>query len=243
MRKYLVTITFATLAFTLIFASSLMASFTDEFEGTSLKNPNWKWQNEPANWDVGKTQAGWLTFVPKVNQNLWSDDSTTRLYQETSADKIEVETHVVVTYKGECMVAGLVIKGPKENNWTTLKFWGRSADAIIQWQHKQTEVVGNVPNSTQPAGTIEAYLRMAKDGNNYMGWWKKSKNDEWIAIKPDAPIDLTPPLEVGIFGGICAGSGEATIKYEYFKDLTDMVTAIDSQSKLPVTWGKMKSIY
>ena len=222
--------------------STYAASLGDPFDGTSLANPNWQWQNEPDVWDVGVTTPGWLHLVPKVNQNLWSSDTTTQLYQETSVDKFDVETHVRVDYVSDCIVAGIVAYSPVEDNWTTVKLWGRAADAIIQWQHKQSEVVPNVAGSSQPAGVVEVYLRMAKDGDNYMAWWKLAEGDDWIEIKPDAPFALTPPLHVGLFGGICTGSGEATIEYEYFNDLIEPATAVDPSAKLSVTWGELKGI-
>jgi hypothetical protein len=228
---------FLTLAFAL---TSFAVSLGDPFDGNSLQNPNWQWQNEPDEWDVGVTKAGWLHFVPKVNQNLWASDTTTRLYQEFDGD-FDVETHIVLEYQGGCVVCGIVALSPVEDNWTTLKFWGRAGDAIIQWQHKQSEVVGNVPDSSQPAGTVEAFFRMAKQGNNYLGWWKKAEGDDWIEIKPDAPMDLTPPIQVGIFGGICADTGEATVEYEYFKDLVEPITSVKPDTKLSTTWGQIKS--
>lgn len=227
----------------LAFTSSIFAadSLGDPFDGKSLKNPNWEWQSEPDEWDVGETTEGWLHFVPALNQNLWQSDTTIRLYQETNLEKFDVETHVVVDYQSSGIVAGLVALSPTDNNWTTLKFWGRAADTILQWQHKAQEVVGNVPGVTQPAGRVEVYLRMVKDGDNYMGWWKKEEGDDWIEIKPDAPIVLTPPIQIGIYGGICAADGEATMEYEYFRDLLNPY-AVEPDAKLSATWGQIKSL-
>ncbi len=242
MKKKAVALSSFACVFTLILAGLVFAaSLGDPFDGNSLQNPNWQWQNEPDEWDVGATTAGWLHFVPKTNQNLWASDTTARLYQETDVDKFDVETHLVVDYAADCVVAGIVAYGPQEDNWTTLKLWGRAGDAIIQWQHKQSEVVPNVPGSSQPAGRVEVYLRMAKDGDNYMGWWKLAEGDDWIEIKPDAPFDLTPPIQVGIYGGICTGSGRATVEYEYFKDRIEPITSVDPATKLSATWGQIKS--
>ncbi len=141
------------------------------------------------------------------------------------------------------MVAGIVAYSPTEDDWTTLKFWGRAGDAIIQWQHKQNEVVGNVAGSAQPAGVVDVYLRMAKDGDNYMGWWKLAEGDDWIEVKPDAPFALTPPIQLGLFGGVCAGAGEAVVEYEYFKDLIDPVSSVEAAAKMSVTWGQIKLSY
>jgi len=229
-------------AFLMVFSAPLLAaSLGDPFDGKSLKNPNWQWQSEPDVWDVGETTSGWLHFVPKVNQNLWQSDTTIRLFQEATLDQFDVETHLVMDYAGDCIVGGLVALGPTENDWTTIKFWGRAADAILQWQHKERDV-GQVPASNQPAGRVEAYLRMAKDGDNYMGWWKKEEGDDWIEMKPDATIALTPPIQIGIYGGICAGAGSGTIEYEYFKDLVNPY-AVEPDAKLSGTWGQVKSRY
>jgi len=101
------------------------ASLGDPFDGTKSQNTNWKWQNEPAKWDIGKTNQGWLHIDAANNQNLWDVDTVAKLYQEVSLDKFDVETHLVMDYKGtSSLVAGLVAKGPKEGNWVTLKFWG-----------------------------------------------------------------------------------------------------------------------
>lgn len=242
MKRSIVVSSFFACLLLVVFTGSVIASLGDPFDGNSLQNPNWVWQNEPDEWDVGGTTNGWLHFVPKVDQNLWTSDTTTQIYQEISTDTFDVETHVVVDYAGDCMVAGLVAYGPIEDDWTTLKFWGRAGDAIIQWQHKQRDA-GQVPDSTQPAGRVEAYLRLARDGDNYMAWWKREAGDDWIEVEPVASIALTSPTHIGLFGGICAGAGEATIEYEYFRDLIDPVSSVEPAAKASVTWGQIKSSY
>jgi hypothetical protein len=242
MKKMGIYLLFIYLSIVVSIGLVLADSLGDPFDGNDLKNPKWEWQDEPDEWDIGKTTEGWLHIVPNTDQNLWASDTSIRLYQETTLDKFDIETHAVIDYQATCVVGGLVVLGPTEDNWTTLKFWGRADDAILQWQHKQQEVVGNVPNSSQPAGRVEAYLRMAKDGDNYMGWWKKEEQDDWIEIKPDAPITLTPPIQVGVFAGICTNSGEAIIEYEYFKDNINPFP-VEPTGKLSTTWGQVKSNY
>ena len=230
--------------FLIALAASLLAdSLGDPFDGTSLQNPGWKWQNEPAEWDVGETTKGWLHITPANNQNLWDVDTVAKLYHEVSADEFDVQTHLVMDYQGtDSLVSGLVAKGPKEGNWVTLKFWGRGGDAILQWQHKQQEVVNSVPGSSQPAGRVEVFIRIAKDGDEYTGYWKKNEGDDWIEITPHANISLTPPLEVGIYAGICTASGTAIMEYEYFDDLIEpFETAVAPKGKLATYWGILKT--
>lgn len=227
------------LCFTFCPLLSSAVSLGDPFEAPELKNPAWKWQSEAQEWDVGKTTKGWLHIVPELNQNLWSSDSSIRLYQETS-DDYDIETHVVMDYKTGCIVAGLVAKSASDDNWTTLKFWGRAGDAILQWQHKAQEVVGNVPGSSQPAGRVEVFLRMVRKGDTYEGYWKKGDKDSWTKITPDAKKELSLPLEVGIYAGICTGAGEAIVEYEYFNDLINPFTDVSPVAKSAAIWGQIK---
>jgi len=218
------------------------ASLGDPFDGNKLQNPGWKWQNEPK-WDMGTTEKGWLFINASNNQNLWDVDTVAKLFQEVNVDKIDIETHIVVNYKGtSSCVSGLVIKSPKDANWTTMKVWGRAADTIIQWQHKQQEVVGNVPGTAQPAGRVEYYIRMAKNGDEYIGYWKLAAADKWTEIMPHANRKLTPPLEVGIFAGNCEGGGTMTVQFEYFNDLINpFSTAVESKGKLSTTWASLRT--
>jgi len=229
--------------FLVIFASSLLAqSLGDPFDGASLKNADWKWQNEPAEWDVGVTNPGWLHITAEHNQNLWDVDTVAKLYQEFPEDTFDVATHLVMDYAGtDSVVTGLVAKSPEVNNWTMAKYWGRGADAILQWQHKAEEVVGTVPGTNQPAGRVEIFLRLAKDGDEYTGYWKGNEGDDWTEITPHTSKALTPPLEVGIFAGVCTAGGTATMEFEYFDDLANPFSAVAPASKLSTCWGEMKS--
>lgn len=239
MRKLMLLFLLLALAYTQ--ATAIAGSLGDPFDGTGLQNAGWNWQNEPAEWDIGKTKDGWLHITAENNQNLWDVDTVAKLYHEVSDDQFDIETHLVIDYEGTgSLVAGLVAKGPSEDDWITLKFWGRGGDAILQWQSKQNEFVGNVPDSSQPAGVVEVFIRIAKDGDDYAGYWKKSKADDWIEITP-ANISLTPPLEVGIFAGNCEGAGTVLVEFEYFNDLLDpFQAAVDSSGKLATHWATIK---
>jgi len=218
------------------------ASLGDPFDGTKLANPNWKWQNEPK-WDLGTTNKGWLHIDAANNQNLWDVDTVAKLFQEVTLDKLDIETHLVMDYNGTgSCVSGLVIKSPKDANWITMKFWGRGADAILQWQHKTQEVVSSVPDSNQPAGKVEVFIRIAKNGDEYTGYWKKTVDDQWIEVTPHANKALTPPLEVGILAGNCEAGGTMTAEFEYFNDLINpMSSAVNSTGKCTTTWASIKT--
>ncbi|HGJ65905.1 TPA: hypothetical protein ENS27_11025 [bacterium] len=235
------TLILALLTLIILQSYAFAGSLGDPFDGNTLKNPNWKWQNEP-NWDLGKTNNGWLHINTANNQNLWDVDTVAKLYQLVEADKIDIATHLVMDYKGTgSCVSGLVIKSPSDANWTTMKFWGRAGDAILQWQHKQAEVVGNVPGSSQPAGRVEVFIRIAKNGNEYTGYWKKNAKDDWIEITPHANKALKAPLEVGIFAGNCEGGGTMTAQFEYFEDLITPYASVDSSGKTATTWASLKA--
>ena len=232
---------FALLTFIIIQSYAFAGSLGDPFDGNALKNPSWKWQNEPK-WDLSKTNNGWLHIDTANNQNLWDVDTVAKLYQLVDTNKLDIATHLVMDYKGTAScVSGLVIKSPADGNWTTMKFWGRAADAILQWQHKQAEVVGTVPGSNQPAGKVEVFIRIAQNGDEFTGYWKKTAKDDWIEVTPHATKALARPLEVGIFAGNCGGAGTVTAEFEFFDDLITPYAAVDSLGKSATTWASLKA--
>ncbi|MCY3742723.1 MAG: T9SS type A sorting domain-containing protein [Candidatus Poribacteria bacterium] len=195
--------------------------FDDAFEGTALQNPNWKWQNEPANWDVGKTRDGFLHIESETNRNLWASDASHFLYQETDADAFDVETHFFSRWDTASGVNGLVVKSPADNNWVTIKFWSRDAGAKgqIQYQTRGRGLVAD-PAWRPEFGATELFLRLRKQGDTYTGWYKTRAADPWIEIGV-ANFPLTPPLQLGIYAGVAAGTGTLTVDYDYFRSTVD----------------------
>ena len=195
--------------------------FDDAFDGTALQNPNWQWQNEPTNWDVGETREGFLHIDAETNRNLWASDASHFLYQETDADAFDVETHFFSRWDTTSGVNGLVVKSPSDNNWVTIKFWSRDAGAKGQIQY-QTRGRGLVADPAwQPEfGATELFLRLRKHGDTYTGWYKTREADPWIEIGV-ASFPLTPPLQLGIYAGVAAGTGTLTVDYAYFRSTVD----------------------
>ena len=196
-------------------------TFDDPFEGTALQNPNWQWQNEPANWDVGETRENFLHIEAETNRNLWASDASHFLYQETSADTFDVETHFFSRWDTSSGVNGLVVKSPADNNWVTIKFWSRDAAAKgqIQYQTRGQGLVAD-PAWRPEFGATELFLRLRKQGDTYTGWYKTNAADSWIEIGV-ANFPLTPPLQLGIYTGVAAGAGTLTVDYDYFRSTVD----------------------
>ena len=197
------------------------AGISDNFDGTALQNPNWQWQNEPANWDVGETQDGFLHIKGETNRNLWASDASHFLYQETDADMFDVETHFFAKWDTSSGVNGLVVKSPADNNWVTIKFWSRDAGAKgqIQYQTRGQGLVAD-PAWRPEFGVTELFLRLRKHGDTYTGWYKTREADPWIEIGV-ANFPLTPPLQLGIYAGVAAGTGTLTVDYDYFRSTVD----------------------
>ena len=219
-------------------------SFGDPFEGGDLKNPNWEWQNEPPKWDVGKTRADFLYIDSEPNRNLWATDASHFLYQETDTDTFDVETHFFAKWDTSSGVNGLVVKSPSDDNWVTIKFWSRDAAAKghIQYQTKQA---GMGPPDIQwrfgDWGDIEMSLRLKKDGDTYTAWYKAVDDKDWVDIG-EGDFELTPPLWLGIYAGVAAGTGSLEVEYEYFNDNLNPF-AVDPGGKATTTWGALKSQY
>ena len=196
-------------------------NFDDAFDGTALQNPNWQWQNEPDNWDVGETRDGFLHIEGETNRNLWTSDASHFLYQETDADTFDVETHFFAKWDTSSGVNGLVVKSPADNNWVTIKFWSRDAGAKgqIQYQTKGQGLVAD-PVWRPEFGATELFLRLRKQKDTYTGWYKTRAADPWIEIGV-GNFPLTPPLQLGIYTGVAAGAGTLTVDYDYFRNTVD----------------------
>ena len=216
--------------------------FGDPFEGGELQNPNWKWQNEPSEWNVGTTRADYLYINGEHNRNVWASDNSHLLYQETDVDMFDVETHFFAKWNTNSGVNGLIVKSPSDNNWVTLKFWSRDANAMgqVQYQTRQAGLTGD-PSWRPVYGETELFFRLRKEMNTYSAWYKTEEDVDWIEVGV-RDFTLTPPLWLGIYAGIAAGSGNLEVEYEYFKDNLN-VTDVKPEGKAATTWGKVKSRY
>ena len=219
-------------------------SFGDPFDGNKLQNPNWEWQNEPPNWDVGKTAEGRLYIDCEPNRNLWASDASHFLYQETDADMFDVETHFRAKWDTSSGVNGLLVKSDGDNNWVTIKFWGRDAGAKghIQYQKKQAGMGRpDVQWRFGDWGDIEMSMRLKKEGDTYTAWYKAEGDNDWMDIG-EGTFALTPPLWVGVYAGVAAGDGKLEVEYEYFKDNMNPFN-VEPGGKATTTWGAVKTRY
>ena len=167
-------------------------SFGDPFENGTLQNPNWKWQNEPLDWDI---RDEYLYIDSETNRNLWTSDKTHFLYQETDADMFDVETHFFPRWNTDSGVNGLLVKSPKDNNWVTIKFWSRDAGAKgqLQFQTRAAGVPGGPPDVPwHDFGWTELFLRLQKEKDHYTAWYKTDANDDWTYFG-EGDFKLTPP--------------------------------------------------
>lgn len=221
---------------------SAAESLTDEFNSSTL-NSKWSWNNEPGEWDVNTTKAGWLYINADTNRNLWTADDTSRLFQTIDLNEFDVETHLHATWVANSIVAGLVVKGPTEDNWVTLKLWGHAdGTAQLQFQRKGDEnsagLTGQVPGFTAAGGETDLYMRLTKSGDDYTSYWKMKESDDWTQVGPTT-FTLTNPLELGIYAGVDGATGKLEAEYEYFRDNINTLS-VDPSGKLSSTWAKIK---
>ena len=222
-------------------------SFGDSFDGGELQNPNWKWQNEPPTWDVGKTREGFLYIDSEPNRNVWASDESHFLYQGTETDMFDVETHFSAKWDTNSGANGLLVKSPSDDNWVTIKFWSRDANAKgqIQYQTKQNDggngLTGNAGFAPE-FGNTELFLRLKKEMDQYTAWYKTEETADWIEIGV-TEFKLTPPLWLGIYAGVGNPTGNLEVEYEYFRDNLNVTTDVQPNGKVATTWGAVKSRY
>ncbi len=221
-------------------------SFGDPFDGGELQNPNWKWQNEPANWDISETHDGFLYIkTDDANRDLWANDMSHFLYQETETDMFDVETRFFARWDTNSSVNGLLVKSPSDNNWVTIKFWSRDAANRGHIQY-QTREAGLEPDDIQwrfgDWGDIEMSLRLKKEGDTYTAWYKAMDDEDWVDIGQDN-FALTPPLWLGIYAGVANDQGGTLeVEYEYFQDNMNEFP-VEPGGKATTTWGAVKTRY
>ncbi|MCE2399683.1 hypothetical protein J4G08_02220 [Candidatus Poribacteria bacterium] len=220
-------------------------SFGDPFEGGKLKNPDWKWQNEPPKWDVGETREDFLYIDSEPNRNIWQGDASHFLYQETEADMFDVETHFFAKWDTSSGVNGLLVKSPADNNWVTIKFWSRDAAnrGHIQYQTKGAGLRPGGDIGWKPEfGDTELFLRLKKNGDQYSAWYKTEADGDWLVIHENANFALTPPLWLGIYAGVADPTGNLEVEYEYFRDNMNPFP-VEPGGKATTTWGAVKTRY
>ena len=110
------------------------------------------------------------------------------------------------------------ISHPGTPNTAFLQFQhrGRAADSSLQ----QPGGIG-VEGYNPPAGNIPIAMRLDRDGDNYVAWYKPDAEGEWINIG-ETTIGLQGPIQVGLFVGICQieAPGGLTVSFDYFRVTT-----------------------
>lgn len=219
-------------------------SLTDEFDGNTL-SPKWQWHLEPGVWDVGATQAGWFHIDAEPNHNLWTTDGASRIYQEINLEEFDVETHLIADWGNSgSTVSGIMVYGPPEDNWVTIKIWGRGmANGQVQYQTKGNEggngLTGLAPGFQMQDGRTDIYIRFVKEGDSYTGYFRADPAEDWIVLGPTT-FELTPPLQLSLFAGV-DGAGAMTVDFEYFRDNIN-VAPVDSIGKLATTWATIRVV-
>jgi regulation of enolase protein 1 (concanavalin A-like superfamily) len=233
--------------FCLNIADSWSAAVTpDDFNGPNISE-NFKWQNEPNTWDVGKTTKGWLRMEGVFGGNLWCSDLSARLFQEIKDEPFEIETRMKVQWGNNASeVAGIIVKSPKDDNWIKIKLWTHlDKTAQIQFQKKCLEagdgLTGNVVDYKPTTGVSDLWLKLKRDGDKCVASYKTAENENWKEIGTTS-FPFTAPYEVGIFGAVDNGAGNLIVEFDYFKDNTSSIKlAVTSQTKLVSLWGNIKN--
>ena len=223
---------------------------SDEFDGSDQNlQPFWHVQNgDKSSWEL---KDGQLVIDGGFNQNLWSIDTSTGFYQITDQEQFTVETSLIFDHRDVGSFVCLVISSPttqdrrgRDEEWVLLKLWGHGAadengniqaryentpvsgpglpqTAILQFQHREREIVPIQPNYNPPQGNIPIAMRLKRDGDDYEAWFKPDAEGEWISVGKTT-IALQEPLQVGLYGGInqLEAPGHLTVSFDYFRTTT-----------------------
>jgi len=207
---------------------------SDEFNGDTFTAP-WEWAREPAgNWNL---DGGKLTFEAATDANLWAANDAHFLYQESTGD-FDMETQFDAEWDTSSMVLGLVAQSVTDDNWVTLKLWGRGGDSVIQFQGKE-EALGPDTDG-QPVGNHALFFRLKRAGDTYTSFTKENSGDAW-AEYATADKALTEPLYVGIYAGVADPTGTLTTSFDFVRDALGP-TDVEPRNKLATVWGRIKQV-
>ena len=238
-----------------VFAQTLLS---DEFAGAGQDLESF-WQVKDGDKSPWELKGGMLIAEAGFDQNVWTDDTSTRFYQITDQDQFDIETSMTVDYGDACTVAGIIVYSAttkdhqdRDGQWVTLKLWGRGAaqgnNAVLQYQRRQNDAadlgyVGTQPDYNPDQGVIPVELRVQRNGDEYESWFKPNAEGDWVSVGK-VTNELAEPLEVGLYVGICEGQSDAgrmTVMFDYFREASSPVTPVDPRGRLAVTWGELKN--
>ena len=238
-----------------VFAQTLLS---DEFAGAGQDLESF-WQVKDGDKSPWELKGGMLIAEAGFDQNVWTDDTSTRFYQITDQDQFDIETSMTVDYGDACTVAGIIVYSAttkdhqdRDGQWVTLKLWGRGAaqgnNAVLQYQRRQNDAadlgyVGTQPDYNPDQGVIPVELRVQRNGDEYESWFKPNAEGDWVSVGK-VTNELAEPLEVGLYVGICEGASDAgrmTVMFDYFREASSPVTPVDPRGRLAVTWGELKN--
>lgn len=116
---------------------------------------------------------------------------------------------------------GIIAKSPADEDWITLKFAGSGdGKGKIKFQMREREtgngLTGDAPGFSCSGGKSELEMRLLKHKDEYTGYFRTSLSKDWIQVGP-ARLNLTAPLELGIYGGVNFYSGVMDIYFDYIK--------------------------
>ena len=123
------------------------------------------------------------------------------------------------------VVAGIVVKSPTDQDWVAIKLWGHGdGTGQIQFQTRGNQsspgLTGDAPGFSCSDGKTNIAMRLAKQGSQYTGYFRTAEDGDWIQVGPTT-IKLTPPLEVGLFSGVTATTGDMKVDYSFFRVTSD----------------------
>ena len=238
-----------------VFAQTLLS---DEFAGAGQDLESF-WQVKDGDKSPWELKGGMLIAEAGFDQNVWTDDTSTRFYQITDQDQFDIETSMTVDYGDACTVAGIIVYSAttkdhqdRDGQWVTLKLWGRGAaqgnNAVLQYQRRENDAadlgyVGTQADYNPDQGVIPLELRVQRNGDEYESWFKPNAEGDWVSVGK-VTNELAEPLEVGLYVGICEGASDAgrmTVMFDYFREASSPVTPVDPRGRLAVTWGELKN--
>ncbi len=192
----------------------------------------------------GSTQIeGKKITIKAGGHDIWDDaDGFRFVYKKVSGD-FEAQVHlisleIVTEWTKAAIMARQSIAANSEHVIATVTGGGASGSQIT-WRKAgaNDETDDLAPGDWKTTG---GWLKLTRKGNQFQGYISEDGKN-WLDLGSQTLV-MTNPILVGLAVSALSTSRLITAVFEDFRiDGVDVVTAVEPEGKVAVTWGKIKS--
>lgn len=217
----------------------------DEFDSTTL-NQVWIWDDPSKECEWSLTEVpGWLQIICAPGEHdVWDFRGPgPMMLAKAPEGNYSVETHIRISVFPDNSYAGLVVIGSEGlGNPKFIGPWGLwrlEVGPKVNWSFA-IKGGANEAFARPPGIPDEAYLKLAKVGDDWECYYKEKEGDDWELIGTGT-MDIGKKHYVGFNVGNWDGTSEVKAEFEYFRSPEIKIgLPVEPAGKLCASWGRIK---